>query len=163
MRDSKHLWNVGYFLSDYMPQYARRQTYSYSTPWEPETSSSSSSERSTSRQFPYWKNQAKAELRRQSTVLSVSDIIKQCSDWVTHMTAQTCRADDVALLRCDIAWTHTVRTVCFGETYCFHPQDWRWYFDLHVHTGSKPRTTVIFTAVRTSNLMFTVVSSSRQN
>jgi hypothetical protein len=33
---SKHLWNVGQFLPDYMTQHRRRQSSLYSSPWEPE-------------------------------------------------------------------------------------------------------------------------------
>jgi hypothetical protein len=36
---SKHLWNVGQFLPDYAAQQPRRQSSSFSLPWEPETSS----------------------------------------------------------------------------------------------------------------------------
>jgi hypothetical protein len=35
---SKHVWNVGLVLPDYMTQYPRRLSSSYSPPWEPETS-----------------------------------------------------------------------------------------------------------------------------
>jgi hypothetical protein len=35
---SKHLWNVGQLPLDYMAQYARRLSPSYSPPWEPEIS-----------------------------------------------------------------------------------------------------------------------------
>jgi hypothetical protein len=40
-RRSKHLWNVGYFLPDYMALQPRRQQSSYSPPWETVTSQSS--------------------------------------------------------------------------------------------------------------------------
>jgi hypothetical protein len=36
--DSKHLWNVSKFLPDYTAQQPRRQSSSYSPPWEPEIS-----------------------------------------------------------------------------------------------------------------------------
>jgi hypothetical protein len=36
---SKHFWNVGKLLPDYMAQHSRRQSSSYSLPWEPEISS----------------------------------------------------------------------------------------------------------------------------
>jgi hypothetical protein len=35
---SKHLWNVGKLLPDYMAQQPRRQPSSYSPPWQPEIS-----------------------------------------------------------------------------------------------------------------------------
>jgi hypothetical protein len=34
---TKHLWNVGKLLPDYMAQQPRRQPSSYSPPWEPES------------------------------------------------------------------------------------------------------------------------------
>jgi hypothetical protein len=37
----KHLWNVGQLLPDHMAQHPRRQSSSYSLPWEPEISPSS--------------------------------------------------------------------------------------------------------------------------
>jgi hypothetical protein len=36
--DSKHLWNVGKLLPDFMAQESRRQPSSYTPPWEPESS-----------------------------------------------------------------------------------------------------------------------------
>jgi hypothetical protein len=36
--DSKHLWNFGKLLPDYTAQHPRRQSSSYSPPWEPEIS-----------------------------------------------------------------------------------------------------------------------------
>jgi hypothetical protein len=36
--DSKYLWNVSKFVTDYMVQQPRRQPSSYLLPWEPETS-----------------------------------------------------------------------------------------------------------------------------
>jgi hypothetical protein len=54
---SKHLWNVGPFLPDHTTQHPRRQSSSYSPPWEPEVSpepwsSSSSSQQSANGPYP---------------------------------------------------------------------------------------------------------------
>jgi hypothetical protein len=40
--DSKHLWNVGKLLPDYAAQQPTRQPSSYSPPWDPEMSQTSS-------------------------------------------------------------------------------------------------------------------------
>jgi hypothetical protein len=51
------------------------------------------------------------------------------------------------------------RYQCFGETYCFHVQECpleHWYLPTNPHGGTTQTNTDIFTAVKTSNLVWKV-------